>query len=214
MKALRALILGACVVAAPLALVAANAAEPSAQPVTLYDAAGRPVAILTPIQSAAAHAESPAWTMFRQADAQAAMPMADPFAQMDAMMNAMMARMNMLAAMPFTTAPDGSVNVALPQGGTMGAGPGQMFVSTFSLGGHGSCSETVTYRMDGSGAQPQVAVHRVGDACGTMATPNTRAVPAALPDEQPEIAPAQPSDQKLYKIDYRHKPAAPHKLHG
>ena len=210
MKALRALLLGACAVAAPLALVAANAAEPSAQAITLYDAVGRPVAILTPIQAGAVRAQPTAWDLLRQADAQRVMPVADPFAQMDAMMNAMMARMNTLAAMPFTTAPDGTVNVALPQG----AGPGQMFISTFSSGGHGSCSETVTYRMDGSGAQPQVAVHRVGDACGAVAGPDNRAVPAAMPDAQPELAPSQPSDQKIYKIDYRHKVTAQHPLHG
>jgi hypothetical protein len=208
MKALRALLLGACAVAAPLALVAANAAEPSA--ITLYDAAGRPVAILTPIQAGAVRAAPSAWDLLRQADAQRAMPVADPFAQMDAMMNAMMARMNTLAAMPFTTGPDGAVNVAMPQG----AGPGQVFISTFSSGGHGSCSQTVTYRMDGSGAQPQVLVHRVGDACGGVATPGARPVPAALPDQQPEVAPVPPSDQKIYKIDYRHKPAAQRPLHG
>jgi hypothetical protein len=206
MKALRAILLGACAVAVPLAFVAANAAEPSAQAITLYDAAGRPVAILTPINAGAVRAAPSAWDLLRQADAQRAMPVADPFAQMDAMMNAMMARMNMLAAMPFS--PGGAANVALPQG----AEPGQMFISTFSSGGRGSCSETVTYRMDGSGAQPQVAVRRVGDACGVVAAPGTRAVPAVMPDEP--AVPVQPSDQKLYKIDYRHKGAPQRPLHG
>ena len=211
MKALRALLLGACAVAAPLALVAAHAAEPRAQAITLYDAAGRPVAILTPIQAGAVRAGPSAFDVLRQVEAQQrAMPVADPFAQMDAMMDSMMARMDAMAAMPFPAGPGGMVNAGLPQG----AGPGQVFISTFSSGGHGSCSQTVTYRMDGSGAQPQVAVHRVGDACGALAAPGGHPVPAAMPEQEPEVAPVQPpSDQKLYKIDYRHK-AEPRQLHG
>ncbi len=52
MKSLRALLLGACVVAAPLAIAAthAHAATPSAQQVVLYDITGRPVAVLTPLE--------------------------------------------------------------------------------------------------------------------------------------------------------------------
>jgi len=206
MKALRALFLVVCAVAATPALVAANAAEPSTQPITLYDAAGQPVAVLTPIHGGT-RGGSPVWNLLRQADAVPAMPIADRFAQMDEMMNAMMARMNTLAAMPFTSAQDGTVDVALPQR----QGSGQMLISTFSLGSHGSCTETMTYRMDDPSVQPQVAVRRVGDACGRVVTPDTRARPAAMPD-QPDAAPA--SDQKLYKIDYRHKASVHRPLHG
>ncbi len=203
MKALRALLLGACALAAPLAIAAvrANAAEQSPQQVVVYDFAGHPVGVLTPL---------PAGT-FPNQRRPVAMETAlarDPFAQMDAMMDAMMARMTTLAAMPF----QGGAGVPMTIG--MPSGPGEVLITSFSSGGHGSCSQIVTYRSDGTG-QPKVDVRQTGDACAALTAPGGRAVPAALPETQPEMAPPvdRPS-QRLYNIDYHQPVKVKPALHG
>ena len=203
MKSLRALLLGACAIAAPLGIAAvhAHAAEPSAQQVVLYDITGRPVAVLTPLEAGA-----PAPQQLHPVAVESVLA-SDPFAQMDAMMNAMMARMDQLAAMPFPGA-GGPMTVAMP------GGPGEVLISSFSSGGHGSCSQTITYRSDGTG-QPKVDVRQSGDACSALAGPGGRTVPAALPEPQPEnVAPAAEPGQRLYKIDYRHPVTVKPALHG
>jgi len=204
MKISRALLLGACALAAPLALAAvhADAAEASPQQVVLYDIAGHPVALLTPLT-----AGTPVPNSIRPA-AQTVLAM-DPFAQMDAMMDAMMARMDRIAAMPFQAGAGGPMTIDMP------AGAGQVFISTFSSGGHGSCSQTVTYRTDGSG-QPKVDVRQTGDACGALTVPGGRTVPAALPEPQPETLapPAVTPGQRIYNIDYRQPAKVKPALHG
>jgi hypothetical protein len=203
MKVLNAALLGACVLAAPLAVAAvrADAAEPSPQQVVLYDFAGHPVAVLTPL---AAGAQAP---LQRRPMAVESVLARDPFAQMDAMMDAMMARMTTLAAMPFPAGASFPMNVDMP------SGPGQVFISTYSAGGHGSCSQTVTYRSDGS-SQPKVEVRQTGDACGALAAPDGRSIPAALPQPQPETPPVADPSQRLYNIDYRHTAKVKPALHG
>jgi hypothetical protein len=127
---------------------------------------------------------------------------------MDAMMNAVMARMDRLAAMPFQGSAGGPMTVDMP------SGPGEVFISTFSSGGHGSCSQTVTYRSDGTG-QPKVDVRQSGDACGALAAPGGHPVPAALPELQPDtVAPAAEPGQRVYKIDYRRPVTVKPVLHG
>jgi hypothetical protein len=207
MKASRALLLGVCAMAAPLAVAAvrADAAEPSPQQIVVYDFAGHPVGVLTPFAGNVAMQQQ---QQLRQSAMERVVER-DPFAQMDAMMNAMMARMDQFAAMPFPGGAGGPINVGMP------TGPGQVFISTFSGGNHGSCSQTITYRSDGSG-QPKVNIRQVGDACGAIAAPGGRPIPAALPEAQPEtVAPAPVApDQRLYNIDYRTPVKAKSPLHG
>ena len=74
-------------------------------------------------------------------------------------------------------------------------------VTSFSSGGR-ECSQTVTYSYPGNGAEPQVAVRKVGDACGGVTPPSTQAIPAAgsvPPRGGWSATPAAP----LYRIDYR-----------
>jgi hypothetical protein len=208
MKASRALLLGVCAIAAPLAIAAvrANAAEPSPQQIVVYDFAGHPVGVLTPFAATAQVQQQ-----LRPSAVESVFDR-DPFAQMDAMMNAMMVRMDRLAAMPFPDGAAGPITIGMPD---VPSGPGQVFISTYSSGGHGSCSQTITYRSDGSG-QPKVDVRQVGDACGAIAAPGGRPIPAALPEAQPEIvAPSVTAPgERVYNIDYRRPVKGKPALHG
>ncbi len=110
MSMFRKLILAAGVAAVPLAFAAgAKAANPDGQGVVLYNAAGVPVAILTPIQhetrvaAVAAAGEDPASRMIRRIEAatvpdDAFFPFTQIMAEQDRMMHAVMAQMRGMMA--------------------------------------------------------------------------------------------------------------------
>jgi hypothetical protein len=223
MGKLRTAILAAAIAAVPLAAVtSARATEPQRQGVVLYNAAGVPVAILTPLRDAPSDlapaaievpSANPALQMLREIEAASAMPapFGDPFMQMMAEQDAIMRQMaeRMRAMGPDMFGANGTVTVAMP---SLPPGANQVVVTTMSSG-RGSCSQTVTYSYPGSGAQPQVAVRQVGDACGAIGAPTNRTVPAAesVAPERPDVAgpqpvppTSQPSGRRTYDIDWRH----------
>jgi len=192
MPSLRALVLCATTVLAPVAAV--HAADLAAGPMVLYDAAGHPVAMLTPIQPRQAAAGQPVFDFFRQVGAGAADQTADPFAQLIAEQDAMMQRlMAGFGASPFATGPGGTVDVALPAGG-----------------GVASCSETIVFRGGGDGATPQMEVHRSGNACGGMSGQNADTGAGTTVSTAPAApaAPAVEPGQHLYKVQYQMAPTS------
>lgn len=64
----------------------------------------------------------------------------------------------------------------------------------------GSCTRTITYRMDASGSKPVVQVSQTGDACGPAPTVNGPTIPAAMPASGPQ--------QPLIRVGYPQAPAA------
>ena len=202
-------LIAAAVLAAPLAFAAgANAADPPRGSVMLYNAAGVPVAILTPVsqQPAAALTPSdPAMQIIRELQASTALddPFGFPFerlmAEQTAMMRQVMDEMRGMGASPGFIGPDGTLNVSMPGGQGVVR---EVVVSSFSSG-TGSCSQTITYTYPGGAAQPQVAMHKVGDACGAVGRPDTQPLQVVQPPapEQPAV-PAAPTE-RIYHIKYR-----------
>jgi hypothetical protein len=189
MRKLRALLLGGCAAAALwLAGPGARAAGPLPGEV-LYDAAGRPVAVLVPLETAA-----PAAVPAPELD-----PLLRLAAAEDAMMAGMLARLHALAAA--LAAPE---SLALPPGT-------RAVVSTFMLDGRGVCGRTVTYEGDGSGA-PVVRVRESGSGCGSAGPqPDAGAAPAAA---APEPAAPAVETPRLIRAGYRHLPAPPTAARG
>jgi hypothetical protein len=147
----------------------AAAADPARAGVVLYDAAGRPVALLSPL--AGVPTDDPALQAIRSIENSMAWPMpfafppAGFFAQEQAMFQRLMNEMQQLTSMPIM--PDRTIEAMLrPAPGTQGEV--SRIVVTSVSNGRGSCSETVRYSYPGSGTQPQVTVRRVGDACGAL----------------------------------------------
>jgi len=190
MASLRALLLCATTVLAPLAAV--HAADLPGNPMVLYDAAGHPVAMLTPIQPRQAAAGTPAFDVFRRTEPGGAGRGVDPVAQLIAEQVATMQRlMANFGAWPFAAGPGSVTDVAIPAGG-----------------GFASCSETIVVRGGGVGAAPQMVVHRSGNACGAMRGP--QGAPGAGTEVSTQPAPAAPTlapGQHLYTIEYQ--PASP-----
>jgi hypothetical protein len=200
----RAALLGACVAALPFAFAGGASAAPGE---VLYNADGVPVAILTPLPAAqaaaapqAAHAPG-TWMPWAMPSQNWAVQL---IAEQDALMHRMMADFG--AMMPSTFAPDQTIQAALRQ--AQGNGPFSSVVVTSFSSGRGQCSQTVTYSYSVGGAKPQVAVHKVGDACGAIEMPQTRTIPAAQP------AQPSPSGPRLLQVEYGHPAQAGDALHG
>jgi hypothetical protein len=155
----------------------------------LYDAAGTPVAILTPLIGAApaARANDPDLQMLREMEA----AMTAPFdggpqrfiAAEVASMRAMEREMQSVANAAFRGSGQ-SIEAAMPPGNGQVS---RIYISSFSSG-RGSCSETVTYAWPGNGVAPKVAVRQIGDACSKPATGGTAVIPATRVPQPPSDA--------------------------
>jgi hypothetical protein len=195
MRYARTALISAAAVALPLALAAgATAAQPPRQGLVLYDAAGTPVAILTPLagNAAAVQADDPALPALRAMEAAMTAPFGGGlqrlFAAQEASMRTMQRDMAAMTNAAFANAafrgPGQTFEVAMPPGGT--GQVSRIYISAFSSG-RGSCSQTVTYAYPGNGVAPQIEVHSTGDACGKAAVGGSAAIPAA---HTPQRAPA------------------------
>jgi hypothetical protein len=200
MQKTRAALLGAALAAIPLTF--ALAAEPARAPVpgmVVYDAAGHPIGVLAPLPAGT----QPAATMLGWGDdGDMFMDPGRIFAQQEAMMQRisqeMAASMQGLDAMTNRT-----IEAAFGNGGALPAGASEMVVTSFS-NGNGGCSQTVTYSYPGNGAQPKVAVQKVGDACGGMVQSPLRSIPAASPDNaQPAVPRTAPDGSRLIPAGFR-----------
>jgi hypothetical protein len=203
MRYVRTALLSAAAVALPLAFAAgATAAQPPRQGMVLYDAAGTPVAILTPLPGSApaVQADDPALPMLREMEAAMTTPFGGDlqglFAAQEASMRAMQREMQSVAATAFG-GPGQTIEVAMPPPGN--GQVSRIYISSFSSG-QGSCSQTLTYAYPGNGVAPVVKVHSTGDACGKAATDGSATLPTAhVPQRAPDgvkllevSAPTQP----------------------
>jgi hypothetical protein len=194
---------------AALPLACAFAADPPSGGMTLYNADGVPVAVLTPIQTTVSAAPAPsALQMIRQMQAQSAFddPLDGAFiqimSQQDAMMRRMVGQMQRLSLTTNPLFPGGAMNASIPGGQGVVR---EIVVSSFSSGG-GSCRQTVTYSYAGASAQPQVSVQKVGDSCDALQRSDGKTLPVAAPDrESPPVSasPAPSTNQRVYRIKYR-----------
>jgi hypothetical protein len=204
MRKTRAARLGAALVAIPLTF--ALAAEPASQPapgMVVYDAAGHPIGVLAPLTAGA----QPDATMLGWGDdGDMLMDPGRIFAQQEAMMQRitqeMAASMQGLDAMTSRT-----IQAAFAHDGTLPSGASEMVVTSFSSG-NGGCSQIVTYSYPGNGAQPKVAVQKVGDACGGMAQSPLRSIPATSPDNaQPAMPHTAPDGSRLIPAGFQQMPS-------
>ncbi|HEY2131784.1 MAG TPA: hypothetical protein VGH36_02225 [Acetobacteraceae bacterium] len=204
MRKTRAALLGAALAAIPLTF--ALAAGPAGRPMpgmVVYDAAGHPIGVLAPLPAGA----QPEATMLGWGDdGDMFMDPGRIFAQQEAMIQRisqdMVASMQGLDAMTERT-----IQAAFAHGGTLAAGASQMVITSFSSG-NGGCSQTVTYSYPGNGAQPKVAVQKVGDACGGMVQSPLRSIPAASPDsDQPAMPRTAPDGSRLIPAGFQQVPS-------
>ena len=160
----------------------AAAAQPAPGGMVLYDAAGTPVAILTPLNgAAAARADDPNLGMLQEMEAAMRAPFDGGFqrffAAEEASMRAMQQEMRAMVNAAFR-GPGQTFEVAIPPGNGQVS---RVFISSFSSG-QGSCSETVTYAWPSNGGAPKVEARAVGTACGSTANGGTAVMPAVRPE--------------------------------
>jgi hypothetical protein len=211
MQKLRAALLGTALAAIPLTF--ALAASPSAAPVAgmvVYDAAGQPIGVLAPLPGMQPAQTPLAWG---GDDGDMFLNPARIFAEQEAMMRRISQEMD-AAMLGLNRATQQTIQAAFQHGASLPDGTSQLVITSFSSG-NGSCSQTVTYSYPGPGAQPKVAVQKVGDACGTPTQQPLRSVPAAdAPATPPAVAPnIAPDGSRLIRADYRHTPT-PEQFHG
>jgi hypothetical protein len=186
MKSLAIVAVCAGLAAAPIVAKAAD--------LVLFDAAGRPVAVLVPT-----------------AETAAPMMPTDIFAQQDAMLNRMMQTMTRMDA-AFMSGPLSMDPAAFGNGQ-----PGSTVITTSFSDGRSSCSRTVTYDQRGGGGSPIMQVRQTGDGCDALpGSPAGGAVPAALPSEPAPrtFTPAiNPNSPQLIHVAYRHPVVKPKPRH-
>jgi hypothetical protein len=201
MKAIRSLLLGSAL-ALPAVLAAGTASAQTRDGVQVIRLApGTTLMIVSspdaaPVQVQAAQAQPMQVETVDGVPADAA-PLLRLIAQQQAAMQQMMANMNAL----FPPMPDPSAMLAAMQAGTAGPFAGFGLAMPQLAGGHGVCSQSVSYVSRGDGSAPIVKVTQSGDACGPVAPGGVDAV------TQP-VAPSVPAaiGPKVYDISYPPQP--------